>query len=135
MGSALQSSSNKVTSSLGGIATSVGTLTSGISQMGAVSAGASSGFMAMVGPIAAVGAAFAGVVFAVKKYIDSTNDVEERLEAIRKGAAEFTTVLEQLADANIELTAAEHENLMQLATNAQMQTEYVQLIRGEWRSR
>ena len=129
MGSTLEASSNKVTASLGGIATSVGTLTSGISQMGAATATAGAGFMALAGPIAAVGAAFAGVVFAVKKYIDSTNDVEERLEAIRVGAAEFTTVLEQLADANIELTAAEHANLMQLSTNAQMQTEYVQILR------
>lgn len=129
MGSALQASSNKVTSSLGGVASSVGMLTTGITQMTSASSASTAGFLAMVGPIAAIGAAFAGVVFAVKRYIDSTHDVDERLEALRKGAAEFTTVLEQLADANIQLTAAEHENLMQLATAAQMQTEYVQLLR------
>jgi hypothetical protein len=129
MGAALSASSNKVTASVGGIASSVGALTSGISQMGAATTGASAGLVSMLGPIAAIGTAFVGVVYAVKRYIDSTNDLDERLEAIRKGAAEFTSVLEQLADANIELTAAEHQNLMQLATNAQMQTEYVQLLR------
>ena len=129
MGSALQSSSNKVTASLGGVASSVGMLTSGITSMTAASSTAGAGFLAMIGPIAAIGGAFAGVVFAIKRYIDSTHDVDERLEALSKGAAEFTTVLEQLADANIQLTAAEHENLMQLATAAQTQTEYVQLLR------
>ena len=43
MGAALSASSNKVTASVGGIASSVGALTSGISQMGAATAGASFG--------------------------------------------------------------------------------------------
>jgi hypothetical protein len=128
-GSAIAASSNTMTSAMGGVVSSVGTLAQGVGGLASAASTAGTGIAGMLGPIAAVGAAVVGLIYAFRRYIDTTNDLDERLEAIKKGAAEFTTVLEQLADANVELTATEHAGLMQMATNAQMQTEYIHLLR------
>lgn len=129
VGDALSDSSNRMASTAGAVSSSIGSLTSGIAELSSASKIAGGGFTAMLGPLAAVGTALVGVIYTVTQYINSTNNLEERLQALRMGASEFTQTLEQLADAQVKLTEAEQLELLQLSKNAQSQTEYVQLLR------
>jgi hypothetical protein len=129
VGDALSDSSNRMASTAGAVSSSIGALTSGIAELSSASKIAGGGFTAMLGPLAAVGTALVGVIYAVNQYINSSNNLEERLQALRMGASEFTQTLEQLADAQVKLTEAEQLELLQLSKNAQSQTEYVQLLR------
>ena len=129
VGDALSDSSNRMASTAGAVSSSIGSLTSGIAELSSASKIAGGGFAAMLGPLAAVGTALVGVIYTVNQYINSSNNLEERLQALRMGASEFTQTLEQLADAQVKLTEAEQLELLQLSKNAQSQTEYVQLLR------
>ena len=129
VGDALSDSSNRMASTAGAVSSSIGSLTSGIAELSSASKIAGAGFTAMLGPLATVGTALVGVIYTVTQYINSSNNLEERLQALRMGASEFTQTLEQLADAQVKLTEAEQLELLQLSKNAQSQTEYVQLLR------
>lgn len=129
VGDALSDSSNRMASTAGAVSSSIGSLTTGIAELSTASKVAGAGFTAMLGPLATVGTALVGVIYTVNQYINSSNNLEERLQAARMGAAEFTQTLEQLADAQVKLTEAEQLELLQLSNNAQAQTEYVQLLR------
>ena len=129
MGDALSDSSNRMVRSAGAISSSIGDLSSGLN--GVITASKSTGatFLSLLGPLATVGTALVGVIYTVGKYITNSEDLEERLKALRMGATEFTQTLEQLADAQVRLTEVEQLELLQLSKNAQSQTEYVQLLR------
>lgn len=129
VGDALSDSSNRMASTAGAISSSIGSLTTGIAELSTASRVAGVGFSGMLGPLVAVGTALVGVIYTVNQYINSSNNLEERLQALRMGAAEFTSTLEQLADAQVKLTEVEQLELLQLSKNAQSQTEYVQLLR------
>ena len=129
VGDALSDSSNRMASTAGAVSSSIGSLTTGIAELSSASKLAGAGFTAMLGPLATVGTALVGVIYTVTQYINSSNNLEERLQALRMGASEFTQTLEQLADAQVKLTEVEQLELLQLSKNAQSQTEYVQLLR------
>jgi hypothetical protein len=129
VGDALSDSSNRMASTAGAVSSSIGSLTTGIAELSTASKLAGAGFTAMLGPLATVGTALVGVIYTVTQYINSSNNLEERLQALRMGASEFTQTLEQLADAQVKLTEVEQLELLQLSKNAQSQTEYVQLLR------
>ncbi len=128
-GDALSSSSNVMTQSLGGVISTVGALTSGLSGLTGASRAAGGGMVAMLGPIAAIGTAVVAVALAVRSYIETTNDMETRLEAMKAAAAEYTAQMEALSDENIKLTKTEHRRLLQLTTASKVDTEFIQKIR------
>lgn len=104
VGDALSDSSNRMASTAGAVSSSIGSLTTGIAELSSASKLAGAGFTAMLGPLATVGTALVGVIYTVTQYINSSNNLEERLQALRMGASEFTQTLEQLADAQVKLT-------------------------------
>ena len=128
-GDALASSSNLMASSLGTVVSSVGTLTQGIGGLTAATQTAGAGFTAMLGPIAAIGTAVVGVALAIKQFISTSDDMETRLEALKAAAAEYTSVIEGLADENITLTDAERRRIKQLTRESKFLTEYIQKVR------
>jgi hypothetical protein len=128
-GDALASSSNLMASSLGTVVSSVGTLTQGIGGLTAATQTAGAGFTAMLGPIAAIGTAIVGVALAIRQYISTSDDMETRLEALKAAAAEYTSVIEGLADENITLTDAERERIKALTRESKFLTEYIQKVR------
>jgi len=129
VGEALSASSNVMTASLGTVVSTVGTLTEGIGGLSTASKTAGTSFTAMLGPIAAIGTAIFAVVQAVRQYVNNSQDLETRLEALKAAASEFTSVMERLADENINLTKAERQRLVQLTRVSKAQTEYIQKIR------
>jgi len=129
VGEALSASSNVMTASLGNVVSTVGTLTEGIGGLSTASKGAGASFTAMLGPIAVIGTAIFAVVQAVRQYVNNSQDLETRMEALKAAASEFTSVMERLADENITLTKAERQRLMQLTRVSKAQTEYIQKIR------
>lgn len=128
-GDALASSSNLMASSLGTVVSSVGTLTQGIGGLTAATQTAGAGFTAMLGPIAAIGVAVVGVAMAIKEFISTSEDMETRLEALNAAAAEYTSVIERLADENITLTDAERDRIRQLTRESKFLTEYIQKVK------
>ena len=128
-GDALASSSNLMASSLGTVVSSVGTLAQGIGGLTAATQAAGAGFTAMLGPIGAIGVAVVGVAMAIKQFISTSDDMETRLEALRAAAAEYTSVIEGLADENITLTDAERRRIKQLTRESKFLTEYIQKVR------
>ena len=128
-GDALASSSNLMASSLGTVVSSVGTLTQGIGGLTTATQTAGAGFSAMLGPIAAIGAAVVGVALAIKQFVSTSDDMETRLEALRAAASEYTSVIEGLADENITLTDAERNRIRQLVRESKALTEYIQKVK------
>jgi hypothetical protein len=128
-GDALASSSNLMASSLGTVVSSVGTLTQGIGGLTAATQTAGAGFTAMLGPIGAIGVAVVGVAMAIKQFISTSDDMETRLEALKAAAAEYTSVIERLADENITLTDAERDRIRQLTRESKFLTEYIQKVK------
>ena len=133
-GQALSSSSNIMMQALGGVVSSVGLLTEGLGTLTTASRSAGAGFVSMMGPILILGTAVYGVVKAVKEYIDTSEDLETRLEAMRAAAADYTADLEKLAEEQIALTGAEKTRLRELNRQAKAQLEFNQKTReGEGR--
>jgi hypothetical protein len=128
-GDALASSSDLMASSLGTVVSSVGTLTQGIGGLTAATQTAGAGFTAMLGPIAAIGVAVVGVAMAIKEFISTSEDMETRLQALNAAAAEYTSVIERLADENITLTDAERDRIRQLTRESKFLTEYIQKVK------
>lgn len=128
-GEAISTSGQIMTSSMGRIVSSVGTLTEGIGTLTVASRTAGTSFTALLGPIAAIGAAIFGVIQAVRQYIKNTEDLRARMEAIRAAAAEYTSVTERLAAEQVHLTDAEREELRVATERAQVAVEYLELIR------
>ena len=128
-GQALATSSNLMTSALGGVVSSVGILTEGLGGLTTASRTAGVGFSAMLGPIAIIGTALFGVVQAIKHYINTSEDLETRLEAMRAAAAEYTASLERLSEEQVVLTAAEKNRLRSITRQAKAQIEYNQKVR------
>jgi len=128
-GDALASSSNLMASSMGTVVSSVGTLTQGIGGLTAATQTAGAGFAAMLGPIAAIGTAVVGVALAIRQFVSTSGDMETRLEALKAAAAEYTSVIEGLADENITLTDAERQRIKALTRESKFLTEYIQKVR------
>ena len=128
-GDALASSSNLMASSLGAVVSSIGTFTQGIGGLTAAAQTAGVGFTAMLGPIGAIALAVVGVVMAIKQFISTSDDMETRLEALNAAAAEYTSVIERLADENITLTDAERDRIRQLTRESKFLTEYIQKVK------
>ena len=57
--------------------------------------------------------------------------METRLEALKAAAAEYTSVIEGLADENITLTDAERQRIKALTRESKFLTEYIQKVREE----
>lgn len=128
-GDALAASSNLMTSALGTVISSIGTLTEGVGGLTTASKTAGASFKSMLGPIALIGTAVYGVVQAFKEYNKTSEDIELRMEALKAASAEYTSVMERLADENIELTKTERQKLIVLTRNSKAQTEFLQKIR------
>ena len=127
-GTALATSSNIMTSSLGGVVGSVGVLSSGIGTLTTATQTAGAGFLSFAGPIIAVGAAIAGVVLAIKRYIKQSSDLTTMLEAQKAAYTDFTSLLERLTDQNITLTEEETRRFKSLIRLGKAELEYVQRI-------
>jgi hypothetical protein len=133
-GQALSSSSNIMMQALGGVVSSVGLLTEGLGTLTTASRSAGAGFVSMMGPILILGTAVYGVIKAVKEYINTSEDLETRLEAMKAAAADYTADLEKLAEEQIQLTGAEKTRLRELTRQAKAQLEFNQKAReGEGR--
>ena len=128
-GEAISTSGHIMTSSMGRVVSSVGVLTEGIGTLTIASRTAGTSFTALLGPIAAIGAAIFGVVQAVRQYIKNTEDLRARMEAIRAAAAEYTSITERLAAEQVHLTDVEREELRVATERAQVAVEYLELIR------
>ena len=127
-GSALATSSNIMTSSLGGVVGSVGALSSGIGTLTTATQTAGAGFLSLAGPIIAVGAAIAGVVLAIKRYLTQSSDLQTMLEAQKAAYTDFTSLLERFTDQNITLTEAETQRFKSLIRLGKAELEFAQRI-------
>ncbi len=87
VGEALSASSNVMTASLGNVVSTVGTLTEGIGGLSTASKTAGASFVSMLGPIAAIGTAIFAVVQAVRQYVNNSQDLETRMEALKASVA------------------------------------------------
>jgi len=122
LGGEMNEALGSVGSSIGGLAESLGGL-----QNAASSTGGS--FVAMIGPIGLVALGIMEVVRALRDYTGETARAEVRVEAYRAATAELTTIVEELAAAQVDLTQADIERLRQLSMSAKIPLEEAQMIR------
>ena len=129
VGSSISSLGGEMNEALGSVGSSIGGLAESLGGLKGAAASAGGSFTAMIGPIGLVALGIMEVVRALKDYTGETARAEIRVEAYKAATAELTSIVEELAAAQVELTQADVERLRQLSMNAKIPLEEAQAIR------
>ena len=129
VGASVSALGGEMNEKLGAVGESVGVLTE--SMVGLSSAVMSSGgsFLGLIGPIGAVAVALSEVISAYEEYSGRAEQVEIRTDAYTASAAELTSIIEELAAAQVSLTLAQVEELRVMSMQAKVPLETAQNIR------
>ena len=129
VGASVSALGGEMNEKLGAVGESVGVLTE--SMVGLSSAVMNSGgsFLGLIGPIGAVAVALSEVISAYEEYSGRAEQVEIRTDAYTASAAELTSIIEELAAAQVSLTLAQVEELRVMSMQAKVPLETAQNIR------
>ena len=129
VGASVSALGGEMNERLGAVGESVGGLTE--SMMGLSSAVMNSGgsFLGLIGPIGAVVVALSEVISAYKEYSGEAEKIEIRTDAYTASAAELTSIIEELAAAQVSLNLSQIEELRVLSMQAKIPAETAQKIR------
>jgi len=114
---------------LGTIGESVGGAVESMMALKSVTEGSSVSFAGLLGPIGAVMVALVGVGKALGDYLEVNEKFEIRQKAYAASTSELTTAIEELASQQVNLTAAEVDELRVLSMRAKIPIETAQEIR------
>jgi hypothetical protein len=86
-------------------------------------------FISLIGPIGAVVVGIIELAKAFHEYSEAAKESEIRVEAYKAATAEMTTIIEELASAQVSLTEEQIKELQILSMQAKIPIETAQLIR------
>jgi hypothetical protein len=129
MGDAVSSFGGEANEALGAVGGSVGGLVGSFQELGgAVKVGGLS-FSNLAGPIGIAIVAVFELVQAFREYVNEVDGTTLKIEAYQAAAAELSSVLDEMAAAQIRLTNAQVKHLENLATSATATKEFAQKLR------
>ena len=129
MGQAVGKMGGEVNEKLGAMGESVGSLSGSFQELSAAAMAPGASFTALVGPIGAVIIGIVELTKAFDEYTGKAQEAEIRVESYRAATAELTTVIEELAAAQVKLNKAQIVDLKNRSMRAKLPLEQAQLIR------
>jgi hypothetical protein len=129
MGQAVGKMGGEVNEKLGAMGESVGALSGSFQELSSAAMAPGASFTALLGPIGAVVIGIIELSKAFDEYTGKALEAEIRVESYRAATAELTTVVEELAAAQVKLNGAQIDELKTATMRAKIPLERAQLIR------
>jgi len=129
MGKVVSSTGGQLNQNLGKIGETAGQSVAAFAQLGAAAKATGASFTTLLGPIGLAVMAFTELVQAYKEYQLEASGVNLRVEAYKAAAAELTSILEQLADAQVKLNEEQIKSFRIQTMAAQQDLEEAQALR------
>lgn len=129
MGQAVGKMGGEVNEKLGAMGESVGALSGSFQDLSSAAMAPGASFTALLGPIGAVVIGIIELSKAFDEYTGKAQEAEIRVESYRAATAELTTVVEELAAAQVKLNGAQIDELKTATMRAKVPLERAQLIR------
>jgi hypothetical protein len=129
MGKVVTSTGGQINQNLGKIGEAAGDSVTAFAKLGTAAKTAGASFSSMLGPIGLAVMAVAELVQAYREYNLEASGVNLRVEAYKAAAAELTSILEQLADAQVKLNEEQIKAFRIQTMAAQQDLEEAQLKR------
>ena len=120
LGDTVSSMGGEMNEALGAVGSSIGGLAEGLGGLKSAAVASGGSFSAMLGPIGLVAVGVMQLSKAFADFSGRTAQSEIRIEAYTAATAELTSMVEQLADAGVELTKVEVKRLRVMSMAAQM---------------
>ena len=129
MGDAVSSFGGEANESLGAVGGSVSGLVGSFQELGGAVKSGGLSFSNLAGPIGIAVVAIFELVQAWREYENEIDGTTLKIEAYQAAAAELSSVLDEMAAAQIKLTDAQVRHLENLATTAAASKEFAQKLR------
>jgi hypothetical protein len=129
MGKVVSSTGGQLNQNLGKIGETAGQSVAAFAQLGAAAKATGASFTTLLGPIGLAVMAVTELVQAYKEYQLEASGVNMRVEAYKAAAAELTSILEQLADAQVKLNEEQIKSFRIQTMAAQKDLEEAQSLR------
>ena len=129
MGRVVSSTGGQLNQNLGKIGETAGQSVAAFAQLGAAAKATGASFTTLLGPIGLAVMAVTELVQAYKEYQLEASGVNLRVEAYKAAAAELTSILEQLADAQVKLNEGQIKSFRIQTMAAQQDLEEAQALR------
>ena len=129
MGDAVSSFGGEANESLGAVGGSVSGLVGSFQELGGAVKSGGLSFSNLAGPIGIAVVAIFELVQAWREYENEIDGTTLKIEAYQAAAAELSSVLDEMAAAQIKLTNAQVRHLENLATTAAASKEFAQKLR------
>jgi len=129
MGKVISSRGGEINQSLGRIGETAGQSVAAFAQLGVAAKATGASFTSLLGPIGLAVMAVAELVQSYKEYQLEASGVNMRVEAYKAAAAELTSILEQLADAQVKLNEEQIRSFRIQTMAAQQDLEEAQALR------
>ena len=129
MGRVVSSTGGQLNQNLGKIGETAGQSVAAFAQLGAAAKATGASFTTLLGPIGLAVMAVTELVQAYKEYQLEASGVNLRVEAYKAAAAELTSILEQLADAQVKLNEEQIKSFRIQTMAAQQDLEEAQALR------
>ena len=129
MGSTISALGGEVNEKLGAMGESVGALSGSFKNLSQAAMGPGASFTALLGPIGAVAIGIIELSKAFDEYSGKAQEAEIRVESYKAATAELTSVVEELAAAQVKLNGAQIDELKNATMRAKVPLERAQLIR------
>lgn len=129
MGKVISSRGGEINQSLGRIGETAGQSVAAFAQLGVAAKATGASFTTLLGPIGLAVMAVAELVQSYKEYQLEASGVNMRVEAYKAAAAELTSILEQLADAQVKLNEEQIKSFRIQTMAAQQDLEEAQALR------
>jgi hypothetical protein len=129
MGKVVSSTGGQLNQNLGKIGETAGQSVAAFAQLGAAAKATGASFTTLLGPIGLAVMAVAELVQSYKEYQLEASGVNMRVEAYKAAAAELTSILEQLADAQVKLNEEQIKSFRIQTMAAQQDLEEAQALR------
>ena len=129
MGDAVSSFGGEANESLGAVGGSVSGLVGSFQDLGGAVKSGGLSFSNLAGPIGIAVVAIFELVQAWREYENEIDGTTLKIEAYQAAAAELSSVLDEMAAAQIKLTNAQVRHLENLATSAAASKEFAQKLR------
>ena len=129
MGQAVGKMGGEVNEKLGAMGESVGALSGSFKDLTSAAMAPGASFTALLGPIGAVVIGIIELSKAFDEYTGKAQEAEIRVESYKAATAELTTVVEELAAAQVKLNGAQIKELKNASMRAKLPLERAQMIR------
>ena len=129
MGQAVGKMGGEMNEQLGALGESAGALSGSFQDLGSAAMAPGASFTALLGPIGAVIIGIIELSKAFDEYTGKAQEAEIRVESYRAATAELTSVVEELAAAQVKLNEAQIRELKTASMRAKIPLERAQMIR------